>query len=75
MSFRKLCHMTFRKLIPPFTLTGFGQDAFFKKKKLYVRVGSLFSGQMTIIISVCAVCGYLLFKSANFKGLQVAHIF
>ena len=32
MSFRKLCHMTFRKLIPPFTLTGFGQDAFFKKK-------------------------------------------
>ena len=24
MSFRKLCHMPFRKLIPPFTLTEFG---------------------------------------------------
>ena len=34
MSFRKLCHMTFRKLIPPFTLSGFGQDAFFKKKNV-----------------------------------------
>ena len=34
MSFRKLYNMTFRKLIPPFTLTGFGQDAFFKKKKI-----------------------------------------
>ena len=52
MSFRKLYNMTFRKLIPPFTLTGFGQDAFFKKKKLYVRLGSLFSGQMTIILPV-----------------------
>ena len=52
MSFRKLYNMTFRKLIPPFTLTGFGQDAFFKKNKLYVRLGSLFSGQMTIILPV-----------------------
>ena len=25
MSFRKLCHMPFRKLIPPFTLTGEGK--------------------------------------------------
>ena len=25
MSFHKPCHMPFRKLIPPFTLTGFGR--------------------------------------------------
>ena len=34
MPFRKLCHMTFRKLIPLFTLTVFGQDAIFQKKKI-----------------------------------------
>ena len=26
MSFRKPCHMPFRKLIPPFTLTGYRSD-------------------------------------------------
>ena len=33
MSFRKPCHMPFRKLIPPFTLTGNSKTFFASNKK------------------------------------------
>ena len=41
MSFRKLCHMPFRKLIPPFTLTVFGGLNFGIKKTRPTETGTL----------------------------------
>ena len=33
MSFRKPCHMPFRKLIPSFTLTGLNRQSFYRNRK------------------------------------------
>ena len=77
MSFRKPCHMPFRKLIPPFTLTVL-ESIFFAKQRLITRTSFVYKTLRLVRISLLINAlnkGVLLFSGESYFIKAIENLF